>query len=75
MFLTMRVNGHLDSTWSDYFEGLEMRHIEDGSTELYGPVVDQALLHGLLNRARDLGLTLLSVVVEASDSGEPDESR
>lgn len=47
-----------------------MRHIEDGSTELYGWVVDQALLHGLLNRARDLGLTLLSVVVEVVNPGE-----
>lgn len=72
MFLTMRVNGHLDSNWSDWFEGLEMRHIEDGSTELYGWVVDQALLHGLLNQARDLGLTLLSVVLEVDDPGEID---
>jgi hypothetical protein len=73
MFLTLRIAGHLDAGWLDWFNGLEMRHREDGSTELYGPVVDQAALHGVLNQARDLGLTLLSVVVEAAEPGETDK--
>lgn len=63
-FLIMRIAGQLDPHWLDWFDGLEMRHLPDGSTELSGSVVDQAALYGLLNRARDLGLTLLSVVVE-----------
>lgn len=64
MFLTMHLAGHLDRRWQDWFEGLEMRHLPDGSTELSGTVGDQAALYGLLNRARDLGLTMLAVSVE-----------
>ena len=67
MILTMRVAGQLDSRWSDWFEGLELRHLPDGSTELSGSVGDQEALYGLLNRARDLGLTLLAVSVETAD--------
>lgn len=66
MFLTLRIEGHLDPEWADWFEGLEMRHLPDGSTEISGPVVDQTALYGLLNRARDLGLTLLTVSVSTS---------
>ena len=64
MFLNIRIAGHLDARWSEWFEGLQMRHLPDGSTEVSGPVVDQAALYGLMNRARDLGLTLLTVSVE-----------
>lgn len=64
MFLTMRIAGHLDLRWSEWFEGLEMRHLPDGSTEFSGPVLDQATLYGLLNRAQDLSLTLLAVSLE-----------
>ena len=63
MFLNIRIAGHLDARWSAWFEGLQMRHLPDGSTEVSGPVVDQAALYGLMNRARDLGLTLLTVSV------------
>ena len=63
MILTIRIAGHLDSRWLDWFDGMEMRHLPDGSTEFSGSVVDQAALYGLLNRARDLGLTLLTVSV------------
>ena len=73
MFLTMRIVGHLDAGWLDWFEGLEMRHFEDGSTEFSGTVVDQAALHGLLNRARDLGMTLLSITVETKTNGRDDK--
>ncbi len=52
----------LDNRWSNRFHGFTMQHQEDGTTLLVGPVRDQAALHGLLGRVRDLGLTLLAVV-------------
>ena len=62
-----RVKGHLNDRWSDWFGGLAIRRQGDGTTLLIGPVVDQAALHGVIIRIRDLGLPLLSVrrVVEA----------
>ena len=57
----IRIVGHLDTRWADWFEGLSFTHESDGTTILYGPVVDQAALHGLLRRVRDLGLPLVSV--------------
>jgi hypothetical protein len=57
----IRINGHLDPEWSDWFEGLTVTLEEDGNTLLSGPVTDQAALHGLLKRVRDLGMPLLSV--------------
>ncbi len=66
MFITLRIEGHLDSYWSDWFEGLTMSHLPDGSTQLSGDVPDQTALYGLLNRSRDLGLTLLSVSMESA---------
>ena len=62
-----RVRGHLDDRWSDWFGGLAIHLQEDGTAVLIGPVVDQAALHGVIIRIRDLGLPLLSVrrVVEA----------
>lgn len=70
MFLDLRIKGHLDPKWSDWFDGLEMRHLPDGSTEISGPIVDQAALYGLLSRARDLGLTLLTVSAQTAVSTE-----
>ena len=55
------IKGHLDSQWSDWFEGLSISHHEGSKTVLVGTVADQALLHGLLNKIRDLGLVLLKV--------------
>lgn len=75
MFFTMLVSGHLDSHWSEWFEGLDIRHLPDGNTELAGAVVDQAALFGLLNRAQNLGLTLLSILMETADPGEVNEAR
>jgi hypothetical protein len=61
-FYHIRVHGHLDLTWSDWFDGLTITYDADGTTTLQGPVADQAALYGLISRARDLGLTLLAVV-------------
>ena len=57
----IRIKGHLGSQWADWFEGLTITLEEDGDTLLTGAVVDQAALHGLLKKVRDLGLPLVSV--------------
>ena len=57
----IRLKGHLEPRWSEWFEGLAITHPNDGETLLCGPVVDQAALHGLLARVRDMNLELLSV--------------
>jgi hypothetical protein len=57
----LRVDGHLDGHWSAWFDDLTLTHEDDGTTSLSGQVWDQAQLHGLLNKVRDLGLTLVSV--------------
>jgi hypothetical protein len=59
----LRVAGRLDQHWSAWFGGLSMTHEDDGSTSLTGTVTDQAELHGLLAKIRDLGVTLISVTV------------
>ena len=57
----IRVKSHLDFDWTDWFEGLDITLEENGDTLLTGPVVDQAALHALLRRVRDLGMPLVSV--------------
>jgi hypothetical protein len=57
----IRLKGHLEVRWAAWFDGLSVSHDADGTTVLSGPVADQAALHGVLNRVRDLGLPLLSV--------------
>ena len=57
----IRVRGHLDARWASQFEGLTITLEEDGDTLLTGPIIDQAALHGLLKKVRDLGLPLVSV--------------
>ena len=65
----IRLEGHLGSQWTDWFGGLIITLEEEGYTLLTGPVVDQAALHGLLKKVRDLGMPLLSL-----NRVEPDES-
>ena len=61
MVYQIRIGGHLGSQWSDWFGGVNITLEDNGSTLLTGPVPDQAALHGLLRKVRDLGMPLLSV--------------
>ena len=68
----VHVRGHLDDRWSDWLGGLAVERQDDGTTVLAGPVVDQAALHGVLGRIRDLGLSLLAVThVAEPPAGAP----
>ena len=66
-YYEIRLSGHLDQRWAEWFGGLTLTHRNDGTTVLHGPVVDQTALHGLLQKVRDLGLPLVSVTQVASD--------
>ena len=68
----IRLKGHLGSQWTDWFEDLTITLEEDGDTLLTGPVVDQAALHGLLKKVRDLGMPLVSV--SPLEHGQADQS-
>jgi hypothetical protein len=57
----IRLKGHLDARWAGWFDGLTLTRESDGTTVLSGSVVDQAALHGLLGKVRDLGLPLIAV--------------
>lgn len=61
MIYRIKIKGHLGRQWTDWFEGLTITLEDGGDTLLTGPVVDQAALHGLLRKVRDLGMPLLSV--------------
>jgi hypothetical protein len=75
MVYQIRIQGHLGRQWTDWFGGLTITLADNGDTLLTGPVVDQAALHGLLRKVRDLGLPLISVnrvepgQADGSDSG------
>lgn len=64
----IRVRGHLDQRWSGWFDGMSLSRPADGSTVIAGVVADQAALHGLLQRLRDLGLPLISLTSFDTDS-------
>ena len=72
MVYQIRIMGHLDSQWTDWFGGLSITLEDNGDTLLTGPVVDQAALHGLLKKVRDLGLPLVSI--NRVESGQTDVS-
>ena len=57
----IRLKGRLDSSWAGWLGGMSLTHAADGTTVLAGPVADQAALHGLLQKLRDMGVTLISV--------------
>lgn len=57
----IRLRGHLETRWAAWFDGMTLSHEPDGSTVLIGTVVDQAALHGLLQKVRDIGLPLVSI--------------
>jgi len=67
----IKVKGNLDQRWSDWFDGFAITPQADGATQLTGPVADQAALHGLLGRIRDLGLPLLSIARLESEEHSP----
>ena len=70
MVYQIRIKGHLVQKWTDWFEGLTITLEENGDTLLTGQVIDQAALHGILKKIRDLGMPLLSVNVV--DLNRPD---
>ena len=68
----IRLKGHLDTRWDDWFDGLTLTRCSDGTTTVHGLVVDQSALHGLLQRVRDLGLPLISVTRDEPDPPTPE---
>ena len=62
MVYQIKVKGHLDPRWADWFGGVTIALEDDGETLLTGPVEDQAALHGLLRKVRDLGMPLISAI-------------
>ena len=73
----IRVRGHLGSRWATWFDGMTLTAEDEGTTVIRGPVVDQAALHGLLQKLRDLGITLLSLtpLVPGTAIEQPHDSR
>lgn len=66
----IRLRGHLNSQWTDWFDGLAITLEANGTTLLRGPIVDQAALYGVLKRIRDIGIPLLSII--CVEHGEED---
>ena len=73
MICLIRIEGHLGPHWSSWFEGLAVTLEDNGETLLSGPLVDQAALHGLMRKVRDLGIPLLSVVCIKAGQAETSE--
>ncbi len=69
------IGGHLDPGWSDWLAGLKLTHLDGDETLLSGPLPDQAALHGLLERIRDLNLKLISVSCGGGSTGAPEQQR
>jgi len=74
-FYEIRVRARLDPYWKAWFEGLALQTLPDGETLISGPIRDQAALHGVLARIRDLGLPLVSVVCTRPAGGRTAEMR
>jgi hypothetical protein len=69
-FYQITVKGHLNPNWADWFDGLTITPLPNGTTAISGPVVDQAALHGVLRKVRDLGVPLLSVTRVRPDQAD-----
>jgi hypothetical protein len=67
----IRIRGHLEPRWASWFDGLTLTQDPDGTTVIRGEVADQAALHGLIQKVRDIGLPLVSVTSTATPSKEP----
>jgi hypothetical protein len=72
-YYEIKIKGHLDPCWSDWFAGLQLTHVEGKETLLSGPLPDQAALHGLLERIRDLNLTLISITSGGSSTQDSEK--
>lgn len=70
-YVEIKIRDRLDPRWSEWFAGLELTHLDGDVTLLAGFLPDQAALHGLLERIRDLNLTLVSVTCGSPSSGNP----
>lgn len=70
----IRLKGHLGRHWTDWFDGLTIALEDNGETLLTGPVADQAALHGLLKKVRDLGMPLISVIGVKPDQADISET-
>jgi hypothetical protein len=71
----IRIKGHLGHQWTEWFDGLVIKLENNGDTVLTGPVVDQAALHGLLKKVRDLGMPLVSVIQVQLNQVYPNRSK
>jgi hypothetical protein len=69
----IRIKGHLGSEWADWFDGLTITLEEDGNTLLTGLVIDQAALHRILKKVRDLGMPLISVCSDKTSPADPSD--
>jgi hypothetical protein len=66
----IRIQGHLGLKWTEWFDGMTISLEENGDTLIAGPVVDQAALHGLLRKVRDLNMPLISIVIQTDPPAE-----
>ena len=72
----IRIKGHLDRRWRDWFEGMSISLENNGDTLITGPVADQSALHGLVKKVRDLGLPLISANrIDPGQTQSPDDNR
>jgi len=75
MFYQIKVKEHLDETWSEWFEGLNISNLEGGEASITGYLPDQAALHGILNRINSLSLTLISVNIVSQNKIDQKENK